>query len=273
MNKPKWIFENYISPRALPKEQVLGWIKWESDIQYDKILIKYDPDVVFHRILNVDESIFDQAETQGYDVRFKNSTAVIEKNLIQIPGFLGFRVAYNLKPEDEKELTFLIEFIKNEETIGSVELTTELIRPKLTITERPSEGIVVNEFIPSLPSLSFTLKNMGHGEVEKLDPFLDVKSWETKDMKIEVKHTKERDVNEDHVFVMTTVRYIPKIIIRGSGMGMISMGFEYYDKMNNKYETELVSVPLNIPKKESLEIPVSSTISNKQTLLLEPRLL
>ena len=272
MMDSEWITESYISPRALPNELILGWVKWNTDISYDKILIKSDPDVDFQRILNVDEAVFKQSEITDSDVQFKNGTVEIEKDIVQVPGFVGFRVAYKLKPEDERELSFLIEFISNEKKIGSVELRTNLVRPKLTITEIPSEGIVVDEFVPILPSLSFTMKNTGHGEVQKLNPFLDVKSWETKDMRIEVKNSNERNTNEDHVFVVTTTRNIPKIIIHGSGMGMISMGFEYYDKLNNKYETELVSVPLSMPKKESLEIPISSTISNKQTLLLEPRL-
>lgn len=272
MTDSNWIFEDYISPRALPNEQILAWIKWDSDISYDKILIKSDPDIYFQRILNVDQSVFDGTKSEGFDAQFENGTVVIKKDIIQVPGFVGFRAIYKLKPEDEKKLPFLIEFISNDKVINSIELSTTLVRPKLIMTSAPSEGIVVDDLVPILPSLSFTLKNMGHCEVQKLKPILDVRSWNTKDMKIEVKHTKEKNFSEEHLFVNTTTTYIPKIILHGSGMGMIGIGFQYYDQMDNIYETELVNVPMHIPQKENLEIPVSSTISNKQTLLLEPKL-
>ena len=273
MTNPKWITESYISPRALPNEQILGWIKWNTKFSFDKILIKHDPDMLFQRIMHVEESVFEKGKILDDGIQFENGIVEINKDIIQIPGFMGFRAIYTPKPEDEKELSFLVEFILNDDLVDSIELTTTLVRPKLVITEAPSAGIVVNKFVPVLPSLSFTLKNLGHSEVDKIAPFLDVQSCETKKMKIEVKYSQQKDTSEDHVFVLTTTRNIPKIIISGSGMGMINMGFEYYDKMNNKYETELVNIPLDIPEKENLEIPVSSTISNKQTLLLEQELI
>src|SRR3989304_4901709 len=118
VNQPNWITESYISPRVLPKEQILSWVKWDPSLEYDKIVIKAEPDLVFERILNVDIEVFEQTELIEYGlVELKNGIIEINKKTIQIPGFIGFRALYKLVPEDEMELSFLVEFIHNEKLI------------------------------------------------------------------------------------------------------------------------------------------------------------
>ena len=272
-NKTRCITESYMSPRVLPKEQILSWVKWDPSIEFDKIVIKSEPDLAFERILNVDIKVFEQTKSiENGLVELEDGILEIDKKIIQVPGFIGFRALYNLVPEDERKLSFLVEFLHDDKIIDSVEMITDVVRPKLIIVEEPAQGIIVDQYSP-IPPLSFTLQNKGKGMVQELNPFLDVKSWEMKSMKIQVKETKEQNTDETPVFVLTNLRYTSKIIIQGKGMGMMSMGFEYYDKMHNKYATELARIPLKIPQKETLEVPVTSNIEGKQMLLLEPKVL
>lgn len=273
MTKPSWILEDYISPRVLPKEQIFSWIKWDPELDYDKIIIKSEPDIDYQRILNVDEKVFDQAKVKEFDVvEFKDGTVVIEKNIVQIPGFVGFKAVYKLIPEDEKKLSFLIEFYHKDKQIGRTELVTDLVRPKLVFTDEPTTGIILDQYNPIIQPLAFTLQNKGKGMVEELIPFIDIQSWQVKSMSVTIQNIKEKDTNTKPIFVETTIGNIPKIIIKGYGMGIIGMGFQYVDKLGNKYETRLANVPLKIPQKQTLEIPVTSDIEGKHALLLEPKI-
>ena len=257
------IIESHISEWALPKEEILSWIKWEKDFDFDQIIIKAEADIILHRIINVDPEVLNQ---DG----IKNGKVIIKKEDLQIDGFVGFGCYYELVPETERELSFDVDFNKNGKTLNTVNLKTNLIRPIISIENVTNNGIVVTKNNPVLPELSFKLVSQGKGRILNFSPFIEVVN--AKDMEITLKQTTESIDNEKQLFVHSTEQVIPKFIVKGKGYGMISMGFQYFDALNNKYESKLIDIPIQIEQKEKLEIPIASDLKGQSTILLEPKI-
>ncbi len=256
------ILEKHISEWALPKEEILSWVKWDKNFDFDQILIKAEADINLHRILNVEEKVLTQES-------IKIGKAVVDKDMLLIDGFIGFGCFYELVPEQERELNFEIDFVKNNETLETISLKTNLIRPIIAVENLNNSGIVVTKDNPMLPQLSFNLVSKGKGRILNFAPFIEVVN--AKEMKITLKQTVENIDDETPLFVNSIQSVTPKIIVKGKGYGMISMGFEYYDAMRNKYETKLIDVPIQIEQKESLEVPIASDLKGQSTILLEPK--
>jgi hypothetical protein len=50
---------------------------------------------------------------------------------------------------------------------------------------------------------------------------------------------------------------------------MISVGYDYEDKMGNKYKTNLINVGINLQQKSSIKIPVTNDVAgNREELTL-----
>ncbi len=264
MAKPKsWIFEKHISNWSLPNEEILSWLKWDPNKVFDEIVIKSEADIKFLRILNVDEKIFKQKE-------INQGKAVIKKSMLQIEGFVGFTSVYTLVPEEERELSFVIDFVKDEKTFKSIELKTQLIRPIVAIEHDSGQGIMVTRNNPSIPKLRFRLNSKGKARILNLSPFIEFISV-TKNMEITIKEKVEKIMDTSPLFVYSSERRIPKFIVKGLGYGMIAMGFEYNDAVGNKYSSKLIDIPIKIEEKEKLEIPISSEVKGQSTILLEPK--
>lgn len=258
-----WLVEKYISSPVLPKERILSWLKWDPKVEFDTIIIKSEADAFIQRVLNVDEKIFKEQDVQ-------KGKAIINKDLLQIPGFIGFEAYYNAVPDDERQVTFVVEFIRGNETVDTIDLVTEVIRPKVFIKHLSPAEISVTPEKRQIESLTFALENRGKGRVVSIGPFIDI--VQGKDMQVEIKNFKEIDTSERFLFVPSSTIYISKIIIKGMGYGMITLGFEYEDAMHNKYETKLKEIVLDIKQKENVEVPIASTMEgNQPALVLEPR--
>lgn len=259
---PSWLIEKHISKRALPKEEILSWLKWK-ELDFDRIIIKSEADVIFRRFLNVDEKIFDQHD-------LINGIAVVDKQMLHMDGFVGFGCFYDPIPDNERELSFVVNFEKDEKIISTVELKTKIIRPILVVESQLAQSIIVEQNNPVIPALSFRLVSKGTGRVVNFSPFMD---FTAKGMKITIEEKVEKDTNTAPLFVYSSERRISKIIVNGQGYGMITLGFEYLDSIGNKYESELVQIPINIKQKEKLEVPISSELEGQQALLLEPKVI
>ncbi|MGI0057784.1 MAG: hypothetical protein ACREAK_10495 [Nitrosarchaeum sp.] len=257
------ILEKHISEQVLPKEEILAWIKWESNFDFDQILIKSEADINLHRILNVEDKVLTQED-------IKKGRVVIDKNMLHIDGFIGFGCFYELIPEQERELTFEIEFKKNDEIADTISLKTNLIRPIIAVEDFSNNGIVVTKDRPVLPQLSFNLVSKGKARILNFVPFLELVN--AKEMEITLKHTTENIEDEKPLFVHSIQNIIPKIIVKGKGYGMITMGFQYFDAMGNKYESKLIDIPIQIEQKETLEVPIASDLKGQSTILLEPKI-
>lgn len=261
-----WLIEKHISEWSLPNENIISWIKWDSTkIDFDQIIIKSEADLLFTRILNVDEKAWS-------DNDMKKGKITIKKELLQIDNFVGFVCEYTAIPEDERHLSFEIDFIKNENKSESVSLETVIVRPMVIIENISEQGIVVTENNPFVPPLTFELKGKGRARVLNLTPFLD-QHFEGKEVSITITNTVEQDNNTDPLFVVSSKRIIPKISITGKGFGMLTMGYEYEDAIGNKYRTKVVDIPIELRQQRSLEIPLSQELSDQKTLLLlEPKI-
>jgi len=257
------IIESHISEWALPKEEIVSWIKWEKDFDFDQIIIKTEADINLHRIINVEPEILKQ---EG----IKNGKVVIAKTDLQIDGFIGFECFYELVPETERELSFEVEFNKNDKILNVVNLKTNLIRPIVTVENLAHTGIVITKDNPVLPEISFRIVSKGQGRILKLTPFIELVN--AKDMKITIKQIVENVDDEKPLFVYSTEKVISKFMVEGKGYGMISMGYQYTDSMNNKYESKLIDIPIQIEQKENLEIPILSDLKGQSTILLEPKI-
>lgn len=257
------LIEKHISKWILPSEEMMSWIKWIDDFDFDQLEIRSEADINLHRILNVDESVLKQES-------MKKGKAVITRDMLQIPGFVGFECFYELIPDHERKLNFEIVFSKNNQVQETVVLTTELIRPIIYIENLTNDGIVLTKDIPSLPKLNFKILNKGKARVLDFSPFIQFVN--AKDMKITIEHTKSVYDHDEPLFIYSTERIIPKFIVQGQGYGMVSMGYEYSDAIGNKYRSKVVDIPIMIEKKDSVEVPISSNLSGQSTLLLEPKI-
>lgn len=262
----EWLLEKHISEWSLPNEDIIAWIKWNEKLRYDKIYIKSEADLEFTRILNVDESAWVAED-------LKKGKISISKNLLQLDGFIGFVCHYTTIPEDERQLSFKIDFSYDKELTASIPLETKLIRPIVSIENVSENGIIITEENPFVPTLTFELRGRGHARILKLTPFLE-QHFKGNEVKVTISHTTQQDNNPEPLFVQSSTVITPKIAITGKGYGMLTMGYEYQDAVGNKYKTKLVDIPIQLQQKKSLEIPVSHEIANqKSMLLLEPKII
>src|SRR5258708_1588088 len=121
---PAWVTDSYITPWALPKEGIVAYVKWDTDMPMPQVTIKTEADVWIHRILNVNDESW-----KTYD--FTTGRFDVKKEHLQIKGFIGFEARYIAVPEAEKEVKFVLDFSFEGRPDERVELTTEIIRPIL----------------------------------------------------------------------------------------------------------------------------------------------
>lgn len=257
-----WIHEIHTPRWVLPNEEIVNWIKYDPQLEFDTIEIKLEADLAFLRMLNIDEKVFEQ---DGIKLGF----ASIDKKLIQINGFVGFTCKYELIPENERKISFIVDFKRHDTSIGVLELKTQLVRPMLAIS---------NESIPEIDStkdnfiihpLTFALRNVGTGRVVEVSPFIEFSG--PADIKVSLEERQEKYDGTEELFVPTIFRNIAKMIITGKGYGMITMGFEYNDPLGNKYKTNVVQIPIILKQKENLAIPIYPNVSGQASTVLIPR--
>ena len=118
--------------------------------------------------------------------------------------------------------------------------------------------------------MSFNLVSKGEGRIFDFTPFIKVVS--AKQMQITLKQIVENMNDETPLFVNSIQNVIHKIIVKGKGYGMNSIGFEYFDAKGNKYESRLIDIPIQIEEKENLEVPIASDLKGQSTILLEPKI-
>jgi len=217
---PSWLLEKHISERALPNEEILSWLKWDESFDFDQLVIKLEADIKFLHVLNVDEKVFKQKE-------ITHGKAIIDKDMLQLPGFVGFTCFYELVPDNERELNFEIDFLKSNKLLETIQLKTKLIRPIAALVEIPDQGIVVTETKRKISPLKFKITNNSTARILNLSPFIEFVSG--KSMRITIKETLEKIEDTEPLFVYESKLLISKFFVTGQGYGMITMGFEYQD--------------------------------------------
>ncbi len=252
------ILEKHISRWALPNEEILSWIRWDDSIDFDQIVIKSEADLKFVRILNVDAAVFDQKEIM-------RGKAIIDRDMLQIQGFVGFSCVYTLIPESERRLCFEVDFMNRGESMSTVSLTTDLIRPIVTIDEGCNR-IMLSDVVRTIPPIKFKLSNKGRAVI--LDPQPFVEFTNTQEMTIKIELIKEKIANA--LFVFSSEQMIPQFVINGSGSCVVAMGFKYKDAIGNEYESQSVEIQIHLPQREELQVPIASDLRGQPTIVLNP---
>lgn len=250
------IIEQYISPQVLPKEQACAWIKWENDPSYEKIILRYEADVQIFGLLNVDEEIFNRSHNQGI--------IEIPKSMMQVKGFFGFTAFYTTIPERKREISYSIDFVKNEKK-QTVTLTNFVTRPEVEIVSSSSDQIILSEFNPSPKPLSFDVINTG--EVEIKDPTIVLDVITTND--VQIKMTDIAPLVKRKTGIFTDELPPGKgIYIKGKGNALIRLVFQYKDILSNNYSTILKEIPIRVEQKTAQTIPINHVVTDKDKKLL-----
>lgn len=258
MSNEDWLIEKHISKKALPKENIISWVKWNPDLVPNSITLKYDPEMIITKILNVSEEGIPKESEDG-------GVITISKEYLQIPGFFGFTCFYDEVPEEEKTINFIVEFVFAD-GIKKVEYTNKVIRPILEF-ETTDYRLTSTQFGNSATPLDFKLTNKGSGRPVKLKPFVEVSN--TLHMEIKIQSKIEEIKDESLVLVKSNKINVPKFMISGKGYGMVSIGFEYEDALGNSYKSPLANLAIQIEEKQTLQVPYTENISATPIPLLE----
>ena len=254
------ILEQHISRWVLPNEEILSWIKWGPSVDFDQVVIRSKADIEFTRILNVDVSVFGQEGVAKGEV-------IIDRDMLQIPGFVGFTSAYRPVPESERQICFEVAFVKSGKCVETVSLNTSVIRPVIEI--EMERGIDVSGTVSPVPPATFKLLNKGKARAMDLAPFIE--PTDTGSMTITIEHTKEKiPYDPDTPFAPALEQVVPKFALTGSGNTLLALGFKFKDVIGNDYTTETVTIPVTKPKKRNAEVPIESILSGQPAMVLAP---
>lgn len=256
MNSIISIKERFISPQVLPQEQATAWIKWEKGAQFDKIVLKYEADVDLVRLFNVDEEIFKDKDNWRGKVE-------IPRSMIQMDGFFGFTSHYTLIPNDERKISYSIDFVYQDKTQNII-LENTLTRPKLIVIKSSPDQIHLSNTNPPLPPFSVNLRSEGMASIHNLSYFIDFITTD----KLKVSITTSRPTISKEMSLKKEQTSPQQIRINGKGTGLIRMGANYYDDYNTKYEDILKEIPLIVDQQQNQTLPISEEIDKRETELL-----
>ena len=69
MTTPSWLIEEYVSPFALPGEQITGWVKWDTSVKVQKVNLRLEADVEIERIFNVEDDAIREKAPGLFELR------------------------------------------------------------------------------------------------------------------------------------------------------------------------------------------------------------
>ena len=257
MAKKDWVHEKVVSTKALPGEPIFSWIKWDEELVPKSITLKHDPDLEIQRMLN---------GGMGDRRACRDQITLVQKQL-HIPGYFGFIASYKKLPEEEKTIDFVAEFDFGTGT-KTLEYSTRIIRPILEF-EQTEYALNSAGISKAPPPIDCKLNNKGVGIAEGITPFFKVEN--TSGMRIEMRTVVEEITDESLVFVESNEIRVPKLIIRGKGHGLVSIGFEYKDVMGNSYKSPLATLSIHIGEEQSLQIPITENISPGRRPIIQSR--
>ncbi len=246
--------EQYISPVALAKENICGWIKWNENIDCEKILLRCESDVKISMLFDVDET--DEIKVH------EDGTLEIPKSALQLNGFFGFRANYETIPESKKDVRFSIDFV-NKENIETVTLETSIDRPHVQMVDMTSDRLILSDYSPIPQPLSFDI--VSTGDVMVNDPELNVDIF---GKQIQIKINDTQNFPKLNYPFNEEIEPQKEIMIRGTGNGLMKFSLKYNDPMGNEYTTLLHEMSIIIEGKQSTTIPFGQKVSSESPLLL-----
>lgn len=261
------MLEKYVSPWVIPGEKILGYIKWRPDLEVKEIRIDLPEHTLVPRVLDVDSSVFK-------DITPKFKSFSINRNQLQVEGFVGFEAHYSTVPDKEIRITFDITAVLEDLSEMKVALTTEVIRPLLSPVTSSAEIFSTIES-PEPRALEIALVNKGRGDVleDSLKPYIQI--IKGRDLKIQIQSQEEKFKVGERLFVKKNTYMSSKILVSGKGYGAIRLGFKYLDRLGNNYVTEFLDVIITVAEKRTLEVPLENTVlyAGKMAPILEPAVL
>jgi hypothetical protein len=250
------VIESYMSEWALPNELIVSWIKWDPKFEPDKIVLKYEADVYIQRFVNIDVKALQQDRRSGENI--------IPKEHLQIQGFYGFHAVYEVPPEQEQKLEFVVEFYKDSNRIHSERLSTLITRPLLEASVTPSDIIIEEDNTPLEGPIYFKVKNIGSVNAKATAIIFEVNT--PPGMKLTLQAEKVSETGRENLIEASQIN---AVTIQGKGIAVVKITAEYMDNGNNKYRNSLATITLDIRQPIHDEIAVNSLRpSNELPLLL-----
>jgi len=245
--------EQYVSPVALSKENICGWIKWNNDADFDKIVLRHESNVKISSLFDTDES----EKVQYLD----DCTLEIPKSALQLDGFFGFRANYQSIPDSKKETQLLVDFVSDDK-VETITLTTSIDRPMFEIRSTTPEQITLSDNSPIPQLISFDVRNYGDVLITDEKLAVDVLGAQ---IKIDIKESETFPKDPSPL----SDEFVPEkeLTIKGKGNGAITFTLECSDAMNNQYSIILQEIQIRIEGKQSATIPLAKRVSDEKQLL------
>ncbi len=248
------ITEKYISPQALPGEQINCWLKWKGDEKFDHIIITHPNNIDVTHFLNIDEEVlnFNQHDAKEY---------LIKKDWIQVDGFIGLKSAYNSILESNKPIAFDIKFVNLEKNIHQEKLVTTIIRPRIVYSYVSTHEITITELMTEI-SLDIQLQIVDNPNVRNIHGVSKIyKSNEGIDVKIVTNKSEIPEISLSSPHISDT------LIVNGEGLAIVRLCFEYEDFRGNKYSTDEISVTIEKKIPQTANIPVQTFMKGNVPLV------
>lgn len=243
------IQNEYVSPVVLPKEPLFGWVQWDDDVDFDKVVLKYEADVKIDELFDVDGTVD----------RTKEGIIEIPKTALVAGGFFGFNASYATPIASQRTISFEIDLVHDDES-RTTTLESNVTKPFIENSSVGFDQLIIDNFSPPPPSLNFDLRSIGETPALDLEVVIDVTG---KDIKFDI--NKPKSSNDIPSF---SDDCIPDqdITIRGKGNGFITIGVDYYDLMGNKYHDVIQEIPIQISSNKTETIPIAKSVSHKEIL-------
>jgi hypothetical protein len=250
------IHEQYISVHALPNEPINAWLKWDEGFQFDNLILRSDNDVYIPRLTNVMEEVW-ASNPDHYGGLF-----LIDSKYLEVDGFVGFQGHFTSIPDSDKKISFYIDFVRNNERVHQVELTTTVIVPGMRVRSDSDLNLMLSEDMMTQElSLDLTLEKIGTALVKDLDMFINIHK-ESENLRLDIYTETQKEPALSSAGVRSHIK------ITGSGYAVVKMGFVYKDVLNNKYRTNTVELILTKRVLGTAEIPVRSRLEADVPLIV-----
>lgn len=251
--------ESYISPQALPFEQINCWLRWNDHIDYDEIVITFPSNISTTHFLNVDERVFKEYTPS-------TEKCIIKKEWVQVNGFFGMKCYYQLIPDIKIKLEFSVVLRKKQQdkTILKEKLVTTVTRPRIDCKNISTNQFTINEYDSQISlKLKLQLEIVDNPNVRNIRGIQKIVTG-GKDIKIKIK---EENLQIPEIAI-EPIQIQETLIITGKGMAVFQLEFEYEDYVANKYRTSPIEITIEKSTFDEVSIPIQRVMKSDAPLLV-----
>jgi hypothetical protein len=249
------IRNQFIKELVLPKERILGWVKYDTSLEFDNFMMSFsDPSdgLLDFLLKNRLKLLLMKLEKE------KRTISVPRKDLLQ-DGFFGFTCKYVSIPKQDATYVFNIDLRMGATIVESYSLETRVVRP---IIELRSENLGVLDIAshspPTLQPTLIELHNTGFASANSIN--LSCKS-KTRNIKVSLKSLQR--IKETYGFFKDTLTVNDfSLEIQGSGSGVIQFVIDYKDDIGNSYQSFSREIPIFIEQQQTIHLPLTQIIKS-----------